>query len=202
MFPKLTFSPRLPSSSLPWATGFAVLVAALQLLPEDLHRALWYERAAVAGGEYWRLFTGNLVHLGWQHLWLNLGALLIGIWIFYPARTPVAWTVALVASGLGTNLGLWFFVPEIQWCIGLSGALHGLLLIGAIDWVREGERLGFVFLTLWIAKLAWEQWQGPLPFAGPDLGAPVVTQAHLWGSVGGLVYLAGESLRRRRRRAL
>src|SRR5690606_31078891 len=162
---KITFSPSLPSSSLAWATGFALLLVLLHLLPEGVHRSLWYERPAVAAGEYWRLFTGNLVHLGWSHLWLNVGALLVGIWIFYPARTPVAWTVALAVCAVGTNLGLFWFSPDVGWCIGLSGALHGLLIIGAIDWIRDGERIGVVFLVLWVAKIAWEQWQGPMPFS-------------------------------------
>src|SRR5690606_21249305 len=90
---KITFSPFLPSASLVWAIGFATLLVLLQLLPEPLHRSLWYDRADIAAGQWWRLLTGNFVHLGWSHLWLNVGALVIGTWIFYPARTPVAWLI-------------------------------------------------------------------------------------------------------------
>ncbi len=62
-------------------------------------------RDAVAEGEYWRLLTGNLVHLGWRHLALNVGALLLGIWVFYPARTPVGWIVAQLVCSISSSTG-------------------------------------------------------------------------------------------------
>lgn len=198
----ITLSPRLPSSSLVWATVFAAFLVLLHLLPPDLHRILWYDRGAVAGGQIWRLFTGNLVHLGWSHLWLNVGALLVGIWLFYPARTPIAWSIALLVCSLATNLGLYLLTPDVDWCVGMSGALHGLLIIGALDWLRAGDRLGAVLLVVWLLKLAWEQFQGPLPFSTGTLDAPVVTQAHVWGAAGGLAFVAGEEFRRRRRASL
>lgn len=193
----ITFSPHLKSSSLTWAAGFALILLALQLLPSDWHRALWYDREAIRAGQYWRLFTGNLVHLGWTHLLLNVGALLVGIWIFHPARTPLAWIVALLTCAMATSAGLWLWSPEVYWCVGMSGALHGLLIIGAIDWIRAGDRAGWLLLAVWVGKLAWEQWRGPMPFSATTVGAPVVTDAHLWGAAGGLLYMAGESLYRR-----
>ena len=90
---QITLSPTLESSSLVWATGFAVLLVALQLLPEAWHRALWFDRAAIGGGEYWRILTGNLVHLGWAHLALNVGALLIGPSVLSSPES-IAWATA------------------------------------------------------------------------------------------------------------
>lgn len=181
-----------------WATGFAVMLVALQALPDPWLRMLWYDRLAVADGEYWRLLTGNLVHLGWTHLALNLGALVIGTWVFYPARTPVAWAVAQVVTSMATGLGLYYFSPGVAWCVGMSGALHGLLMIGAIDWIRQGDRVGWLLLAIWVGKLAWEQAEGALPLSTETVGSAVVTDAHLWGAVGGLLYVAGEQLYRRR----
>ncbi len=180
-----------------WATGFAVMLVALQLLPEEWHRTLWYDRAAITGGEYWRILTGNLVHLGWVHLALNVSALLIGTWVFYPARNPIAWATAQIVCSIVSSTGLYFFSPEVSWCLGMSGALHGLLMIGAIDWIRQGDRMGWALLAIWTGKLAWEQWQGALPFSTESLGSTIVTDAHLWGAVGGLLYLAGEQVYRR-----
>jgi rhomboid family GlyGly-CTERM serine protease len=191
---KITFSPRLETSSLTWATGFALILLSLQLLPPELHRALWFDRQAIEAGEYWRILTGNLVHLGWAHLFLNVGALLIGIWIFYPGRTPLGWIVAQLTCAITTSLGLLLFSPQISWCVGMSGALHGLLIIGAIDWIRAGDRAGWLLLAVWTGKIAWEHWRGALPFSAETVGAPVVTDAHLWGAAGGLLFVAGESL--------
>lgn len=192
----------LESSSLVWATGFAALLVLLQFLPADWHRQLWYERDAITGGEYWRIVTGNLVHFGWTHLALNVGALLIGIWVFYADRTPVAWALAALVCCVFTNVGLYLFAPDVFWCVGMSGALHGLLIIGALDWLRAGDRLGAVLLAAWIAKLAWEQWNGAMPFSARSLGAPVITEAHLWGAIGGFAYWLAEAPFRRRRPAL
>ena len=176
------------------------MLVALQFLPGDWHRALWYDRVAISSGEYWRLLTGNLVHLGWTHLALNVAALLIGIWVFYPARSPIAWATAQIVCSLVSSIGLYLFSPDVGWCVGMSGALHGLLMIGAIDWIRQGDRMGWVLLAIWSGKLAWEQWQGAMPFSTETVGSAVVTDAHLWGAIGGLLYVAGEQVYRRRAR--
>jgi rhomboid family GlyGly-CTERM serine protease len=182
-----------------WASAFALLLVALQLLPVELHRSLWYQREAVAGGEYWRLLSGNLVHLGWRHLALNVGALLLGIWVFYPARSPVGWIMAQVICSVSSSFGLYLFSPEVNWCVGMSGALHGLLIIGALDWIRQGDRIGWVLLAIWIAKLAWEQASGAVPLSTEMIGAPVIIDAHLWGAAGGFLFVAAEAAVRRLR---
>ena len=44
----------------------------------SIHTIVWaFFVAAIAGGEWWRLLTGNLVHLGWWHLFLNEMGLLV-----------------------------------------------------------------------------------------------------------------------------
>jgi len=175
------------------------MLVTLQALPEAWHRALWYDRAAIGDGEYWRIVTGNLVHLGWTHLALNVGALVIGTFVFYPARTPVAWAMAQLACSVATSVGLYLFSPQVAWCVGMSGALHGLLMIGAIDWIRQGDRVGWLLVLIWTAKLAFEHFEGAMPFSTETVGSAVVTEAHLWGAVGGLLYVAAEALYRRRR---
>ena len=170
------------------------MLVALQLLPDEWHRALWYDRAAIGAGEYWRLLTGNLVHLGWTHLALNVAALVIGTWVFYRARTPIAWAIAQMVCSVVSSVGLYLFSPQTAWCVGMSGALHGLLMIGAIDWIREGDRVGWALLAIWSGKLIWEQLHGPLAFSTVTVGSAIVTDAHLWGAVGGFMYLAAEEI--------
>lgn len=199
---KILFSPWRTAAPLWAAVLFTLALSLLQLLPLEGGAALRYERSGVMAGEWWRLLTGNFVHLGWRHLALNAGALLIGGLLFHTGRTTAAWAVAMVTCGLSANAGLLVFSPHIEWCVGLSGALHGLLVIGALDWIRQGDRLGIVLLAAWVAKIAWEQWQGGLPFSGETIGATVVTDAHLWGAVGGLAYSACESGFRRIRTQL
>ena len=63
--------------------GVSLLVAcAVLLLPElggDAGRALLrYDRAALAAGQWWRLLTAHVVHLGLEHAALNsLGLVLM-----------------------------------------------------------------------------------------------------------------------------
>jgi len=185
----LTFSPFRNSSSLPWAVALGLVMLLLQAMPEAVQQLLRYERGAVGAGQWWRLLSGNLVHLGWMHLALNGAALLIGAWLFAAARTPLAWAVALVVCGLAVNLGLLVFSPEVWWCVGLSGVLHGFLLIGASDWARAGDRLGWVLIAAWTGKVLWEQREGAMSVSEGIVGGAVITDAHLYGLLGGALYL-------------
>jgi hypothetical protein len=63
---------------------------------------------------------------------------------------------------------------------------------GVVAMIRAREPLGWVAAAVLAAKLAWEQWQGPLPLTP----GPVVTDSHLYGAIGGA--LAGVLLRPRR----
>ena len=61
--------PRL----LPWLFLPGGLFAlAIQARP-SWARALVFDRDAVLGGEWWRLWTGNFVHFGWLHFALDTG---------------------------------------------------------------------------------------------------------------------------------
>ena len=49
-----------------------MVLGGLALGGERLRMLLQYDRAALAAGEWWRLVTAHLVHLGWDHLALNV----------------------------------------------------------------------------------------------------------------------------------
>ncbi len=116
----------------PWLL-VAVLMAVLQVLPAEWRAALRYDRDALAAGQIWRLLTANFIHLGWAHLLLNLaGFLLIG-WLFADEERPATWLVVLLACCMASSLGLYWLTPEIRWVVGMSGALHGLFVFGALS---------------------------------------------------------------------
>ena len=66
----------------------------IQFFP-DWRSTLLYDRAAIAHGELWRIWTGHLVHFGWAHLFVDAGLLLIVGWI---AENQHPWFMRL---GLG-----------------------------------------------------------------------------------------------------
>lgn len=82
--------------------------------------SLLYERAAILRGEYWRLWTGHLVHFGASHLVWNLVVFaLAGIWAerLAPARTRLL--LALAPGVIG--LALLALDPSLATYGGLSG---------------------------------------------------------------------------------
>lgn len=181
---------------------FMLLMVVLQALPASWQQLIRYDRAAIAAGQWWRLFTGHFIHLDWKHLALNLAGLGLGTWLFGADRSPRRWLLAGLVLALGGSLGLYCFAPEVGWCVGLSGMLHGFMIIGFGSWALSGDRAGLLLLAVVVGKMAWEQLGGDMPWAASLAGGQVVTAAHLWGAVAGALFLAGETLWCRRRRCV
>jgi len=173
----------------PLAAALAVsaLCLVLQGLGQPITELLRFERDPLAAGQWWRLLTGHLVHLGWSHAFLNVLALCLVAWIFEKTCSIRCLAVVGLASAIAIDLGLWFLDPQIQWYVGLSGVLHGLLA-GAVTREMAQGRLGAGWIgAAVVAKLAWEQFFGALPMTAQAAGGPVIVQAHLYGALGGLV---------------
>jgi len=181
-------SPQRKWPSLPLAAALilSLVCLALQGLGQPVIELLRFERESLAEGQWWRVLTGHLVHLGWSHALLNVLALCLVAWIFQRTCSILCLGSLGLASALAIDLGLWFLDPEIHWYVGLSGVLHGLLA-GAIarDLAVGNKASGWIGAAL-VGKLAWEQFYGALPMTAQAAGGPVVVQAHLYGALGGL----------------
>ena len=159
-----------------------------------------YERHAVEGGEYWRLVSGHLVHLGFGHLWPNVAALAIIALLFEGIFSNTDWLRLGAASALAIDVGLYALDPSVLWYVGLSGVLHGFVAAGALALLVRRETLGAVLGLGLGAKLLFEQIVGPVPFTAQSVGGPVVVAAHLYGAIGALLAEAAVELARRRSR--
>lgn len=159
-----------------------------------------WERHAIETGEYWRLVSGHLVHLGLGHLWPNLAALAIIGLLFEGVFRNVDWVRIGAASVAAIDLGLYVLDPDVQWYVGLSGVLHGYVAAGALALIMRGETLGVVLAVGVGAKLVFEQVVGPVPFTAASVGGPVVVAAHLYGVIGALLAEGATELVRRRSR--
>lgn len=95
----------------------------------------------------------------------------------------------ILVSSLFVSLGLYWFNENIQWYVGLSGVLHGLFVVGAWFEYQHYNRSGSILMLLIIAKLIWEQVAGPLPGSEEMTGGHVAVDAHLYGALGGFVFL-------------
>lgn len=175
---------------------FAATLLVAQLLHPDQQTALRYDRAALQAGEWWRLITAHLTHLGWRHALLNAAAGAILVLLLGHALSAKQWLLAVVVSVAAVNAGLWWLSPEIDWYVGASGALHGVIAAGGLALLRTRDWRGGLLLLLLSAKLLYEQLTTDnLGFSG---GIPVVMDAHLYGAVGGtLAPVIGICLRRK-----
>jgi rhomboid family GlyGly-CTERM serine protease len=96
----------------------------------------------------------------------------------------------LVATIAGIDLGLWFFDPDLDWYVGLSGVLHGILIAGAFVGMRRGSVEAAALGVLVVGKIIWEQLSGPLPGSASLAGGSVVVNAHLYGAIAGALTAA------------
>jgi rhomboid family GlyGly-CTERM serine protease len=183
-----------------WAiVAILAVCAGLAAGGDELRELGRYERHAIESGEYWRLVTGQLVHLGFGHLWPNLAALAIIGALFADVFRNVDWWRLGLVSTAAIDAGLYFLNPDVLWYVGLSGVLHGFVAAGALALLLRREALGAVLAIGLGAKLAFEQIVGPVPFTAAAVGGPVVVAAHLYGAAGALFAEAVTHIVRRRR---
>ncbi len=182
-----------------FVAAVAAICVALAVGGDELRHWGRYDREALANGEVWRLVTAHLLHLGWGHLWPNLVALLlIGI-LFERAFDTADWLLVAAASITTIDVGLYLLDPAVEWYVGLSGLLHGLVAGGALSLLCRGDGFGAVLAAGLAAKLTWEQLFGPLPFTATATGGPVIIAAHLYGAAGGFAVETLRCIARRRR---
>ena len=176
----------------------ALVVTALGLGGEGAETALRYEREAILAGEWWRLTTGHLVHLNWGHLLLNAAGLGL-VWALFGDLWDAPEWGCLALAGVGAiGAGFLLLETDLEWYVGLSGLLHAFFAAGVIGWLRGGGgREAWLLTGFLVAKLAWEQTMGPLPFTQASAGGPVIVAAHLYGALGGMAGAAALAARRR-----
>lgn len=180
-----------------------VLIAAvLAVFGEPGQLQLRYERDAIGNGEFWRLLTGHLVHLGWPHFLLNAAGLLL-VWLLVGAQLSArSWLVVGLFIVAGMDVGFWFLRPTLSWYVGLSGLLHGVLAAGVVAGWYHAPKENLVIGMVLVLKLAYEQWSGPLPGTATVSGGPVVVDSHLFGTISGVLIALPFLIRVRRLRSI
>ena len=146
--------------------------------------ALRYDRDALAAGQWWRLLTGHLIHLGFEHAVLDVAGLALMWALFARDYSARGWLLIIGLSILGVDAGLWLLSSTTQWYVGSSGVLHGVLAAGTWAHLRRREADGWVLALLLVGKLVYEQTLGALPLTS---GGAVIVDAHLYGAAAGAV---------------
>lgn len=162
-----------------------LLTILLFVLPDTQQQLFVYQREQLAAGQLWRLFSGHLLHSNFYHLLLNSAGLLVIMLLHASYQRQLALLWQLLFSGVLISGLLYWQQPEIDRYVGLSGVLHGLLFFGALMDIKTAKT-GGVLLTLGIlAKIGYEQYQGPDAELGELIAATVAIDAHFYGVISG-----------------
>lgn len=163
---------------------------------------LLYDRAAIATGGLWRVWTGHLVHFGWPHFVVDTGLLLI-VGFIAGRRHPRFLNLGLLLMPAFISGCLYWLEPSMLRYGGLSAVNLGLLLYVAVEGWRTERREWFwpAVLVAYAAELAYEamrggQGGGTIRFDEPDVR--VATGAHLAAAAYALLALGVAQLRRPR----
>jgi rhomboid family GlyGly-CTERM serine protease len=182
----------LPTKSYQFLGPMIIVTLCLLLFITEPSSNQWlaYDRSLIQNGEWWRILSGNWLHTNANHLMLNLGGVIL-LWAlhgdFYRTQS---YLVTLLICCVGCSLGILLFSPQLIWYVGLSGALHGLFVWGAVLDIRHGLKTGWLLLIGIVAKLIWEQTQGASQQVINLIEAQVATEAHLYGAISGAIIVA------------
>ncbi len=178
---KTPVTPYLP------ALGLAALALLATIWGFGAAQPLAFQREAIAAGEWWRMISGQWVHLGWSHLGLNLASLTLCWALFGRLLGGLQWLGVVLVAQLIVGLGLWWGESQLQWYVGLSGMLHAPYIVGAAAGWRCRRTESLLLLLILATKLGWEGLVGPTPGSAEAAGGPVVVAAHLYGAAAGVV---------------
>lgn len=173
----------------------SVVMLCLTALENPLFPLLSLEAARVESGEVWRLLSANLVHFGWAHTLMNVGALLLCALAFFTDTSLIKFSLLLLWCCLAVGMGIFLLNPEYVPYAGLSGALHGLIVAGLLQtraypfWVRT------VALVLVAVKLGQENSAG---YEATDIQqlipAAVAVESHVYGAIAGVIFAGSDWL--------
>jgi rhomboid family GlyGly-CTERM serine protease len=166
----------------PLLLGVCALLLLIQGGGATAELLLRYDRDGLHAGEWWRLLTGHVIHLGYEHAVLDIAGLVLMWALFARDYSPRQWLLIIGLSVIGVDAGLWLLSSTTQWYVGSSGVLHGVLAAGACAHLRRREPDGWILVLFLVGKLIYEQTQGALPLTA---GGAVIVDAHLYGAVGG-----------------
>jgi rhomboid family GlyGly-CTERM serine protease len=173
-------------SSLPLLISLIALIAFI--FDQQLSAQFVYHKSLISQGELWRVVSGHLFHTNGYHLALNISAVIL-LWALHGHFYSVGqYTGLFMTAALSTSLGIFWFSPQLQQYVGLSGILHGVFVWGAVMDINHKEKTGYLlFIGVWL-KILHEQYYGASSDIAELIAAPVAVDAHLWGAVGGCLF--------------
>ena len=157
----------------------------LGIYGDVLNPVLRYQRADVSAGQWWRIASSSIVHLGVYHMLVNQLGLLLWQVLFGWRYSAALWFTLVLSTSIAGGVMLHFMSSPLEFYAGFSGVLHGLIAFSALHDSRRGRLNVFIFLGLW-AKVLYEQMPAHgAHFLEAHMHAPVIVDAHLYGAIYG-----------------
>ncbi len=177
---------RLNLRHVPWVTlGLALATLLVHALPA-LGSLLVFDREAIAQGEWWRLWTGNLVHFSATHLGYDLLALLVA-GVIVERDGAACYAALLAVSALVIGLVVLATLPALRYFGGLSGVVVAVVVYLCLAGLRARGLWRAVCATvlgLVVLKLIVELATGEALLAGTlGDGIVAVPQSHVAGAL-------------------
>ncbi len=149
---------------------------------------LAYNRHSLSNGEYWRLITGHLIHLNSIHLLLNMLGVALVLMLFDQLLAPWQWLIAIFVSAMMISLLIYYYLPQVQAYVGLSGVIHALYVFGVIQLLKKPQERHFaiVLMIMVTLKLLTENVGQGISLTADMIGGHVLFQAHTYGALAGL----------------
>lgn len=172
--------------------GIAVLCIIVYLAGASLAAIFQFDREAIADGDIWRFITSHFTHLSFAHLALNLLALGLCTYVASPKYSSVylgaMWCWLMVFTGVG----LYFYALDLNYYVGLSGALHGALLISIIPSPYYSRLIRTAVVMVILGKVIWEQTSFYDDMSNAELiGGRTEARSHLLGVIAGIIWMIG-----------
>jgi len=169
-----------------WSWVVVLGLFCILLQATGMNLVIRFDRQAIDEGAWWLLYSGNLVHFDWNHLWRNLAGVVLIQGLFGHLLRGWRWWLVLSLASVGVGLGLYWFVPQVGWYVGLSGAVFGAYVVGMLLELQQGWKFALLLFVFVFGRLLYESTVGAMPGAESS-GMKVVVEAHLFGSLTGLL---------------
>jgi rhomboid family GlyGly-CTERM serine protease len=146
---------------------------------------LVYDRAAILGGELWRLFTWPLVHFGGPHFTYDVLAFGIA-GALAEARGIRRFGLFCSVTTMFTGVAILLTEPELRFCGGLSALAMMATVLLCLEGLNERGPWGWICrmgLVMALSKIVAENVAGTSLFLGEqDSSLVIVPGCHVMGA--------------------
>lgn len=107
--------------------------------------------------------------------------------LFLRSLTPLWWLGLMLPGSILVGGLLYFMTPNVNYYVGLSAILHGVIVAGAVLDFKRDRVANLILLVGVSVKIIWEQSPYYMDDMSEFIGGNVLVESHFLGTVVGLV---------------